>query len=94
VNPVDGLYDPFPATVALPTVVPPEEQSLGGEDCGPNTVNVIVPVGAEPDDKTAEIDEPAIGLPAVPDPGPLTDNEGLIAVTVKHPSADRSLEPA
>jgi hypothetical protein len=35
---------PLPVTVTgLPTVVPPLVQVVGGEACGPNTVNVTVP---------------------------------------------------
>ena len=34
----------MPFTDAVPTVVPPLVQLVGGDACGPNTVNVNVPV--------------------------------------------------
>jgi hypothetical protein len=68
---------PFPDTVAVPTVVPPVEQSDGAPDCGPNTLNVIVPDGDAPPDNEAEIDDASSLVPAVPVEGALTDpNEG------------------
>jgi hypothetical protein len=45
VNDPVGLYEPFPDTDADPTVVPPEEQSVGAEDCGPNTSKLTDPDG-------------------------------------------------
>ncbi len=75
-NPADGLYVPLADTLAVPTVVPPLVQSLGGEDCGPNTSKVIVPPGEEPPDNTPETDDAEIALPAVPDDGALTDTDG------------------
>lgn len=39
------MYVESPDTVAVPTVVPPVEQSVGALDCGPNISNVIVPDG-------------------------------------------------
>lgn len=47
-------------------VVPPLVQSVGAEDCGPNTSNVTVPVGEAPDAKVAETDDGEIALPTVP----------------------------
>jgi hypothetical protein len=73
---------PFPDTVAVPTVVPPA-QSDGALGCGPNTLNVTVPVGDEPCDKAAEIEDRSIALPAVPDcgaPTALNDGEALTTV--------------
>jgi hypothetical protein len=61
-----------PDTLAVPTVVPPE-QSDGAEDCGPNTVNVTLPDGENPSDSNAEIADASISVPAVPEPGALTD---------------------
>ena len=67
----------MPETVAVPTVVPPE-QSLGGEDCGPNTLNVTVPDGDAPPDRPAEIELASIFDPATPDEGALNDpSDGL-----------------
>ena len=78
-NPADGLYMLLPVTLAVPTDVPPE-QSVGAEDCGPNTVTVIDPVGDAPADKVADTDEAEIGFPAVPEEGALTDRDGLAGV--------------
>jgi hypothetical protein len=50
---------------------------VGAEDCGPNTLNAIVPDGEEPEDKFPDTDEAAIALPAVPDDGADTDRPGL-----------------
>jgi hypothetical protein len=48
-KPAVGLYAPFPLTVtAAPTFVPPLVQVVGGLACGPNTLNVTVPVGLAP----------------------------------------------
>jgi hypothetical protein len=44
VYPVEGWYVPLPEMVAVPMVVPPLAQVVGALACGPNTVNVIVPV--------------------------------------------------
>jgi hypothetical protein len=79
VNPADGLYVPFPDTLALPTVIPPEVHDVGAVGCGPNTVNVIVPDGDAPPDSVPEIDEAEIAEPAVPDPGAEADSAGLAA---------------
>ena len=35
----------LPLTVAVPRLVPPEVHDAGGDADGPNTVNVIAPVG-------------------------------------------------
>jgi hypothetical protein len=72
VKSASGLNVPLPDTLAVPTVVPPE-QSVGALDCGPKTLNVIVPMGAAPPDNDAEIADAEIVLPAVPDEGPLND---------------------
>jgi hypothetical protein len=79
VNPADGLYAPFPDTIAEPTTVPPLTHEVGAEAWGPNTVNVTVPVGDEPPDNVPDTDDPEIADPAVPDAGPDTDNAGLAA---------------
>jgi hypothetical protein len=58
---------PLPDTVAVPTVVPPLVQLLGGEDCGPKTVNPIVPLALlVAPDRLALIELAAIAVPAVP----------------------------
>jgi hypothetical protein len=59
-------------TVAVPTVVPPL-QSVGAEDCGPNTLNVIVPVGLAPPANIELIEPAPIAIPVVPLPGANTD---------------------
>jgi hypothetical protein len=75
-----------PAAVAVPTVVPPLVHVDGAEACGPNTVNVIVPVALDPPElapKTPLIDELAIALPAVPVAGAVADSVGeAFATTV------------
>lgn len=81
-NPVDGLYVLFPDTVADPTVVPPVVQVLGGDVCGPNTVNVAVPVGDEPPDNVLDIDDPAIGEFAAPLDGAITADMPVAATAV------------
>jgi hypothetical protein len=65
----------LPDAVAVPTVVPPVEQLVGAEDCGPKTLNVIVPVGLYPEAITELIEVEAIGVPALSVAGP-------VAVTV------------
>jgi hypothetical protein len=70
---------PLPAAVAVPTVVPPLVHVDGAEACGPNTLNVIVPVAVPTPELLANtplIDEEAIAVPAVPVPGAVTDNVG------------------
>jgi hypothetical protein len=52
----------------VPTVVPPE-QFAGALDCGPNTLNVIEPVGEAPPESDAEMEEAVIALPEEPDEG-------------------------
>jgi hypothetical protein len=52
-------------------------QSLGAEDCGPNTSNVIVPVGFAPPDSTEAI-EPAVIAEFVV---PLAGADTVLAVT-------------
>jgi hypothetical protein len=75
------LYEPLADTVAVPTVFPPEEQSDGADDCGPNTVNVIVPPGEPPPDSAADTPDAEIAVPTVPDDGALTDIDVVAAVT-------------
>lgn len=60
------MYVPSPETVAVPTVVPPLVQSVGAEDCGPNTSNVTVPLAELPDDRVPDTDDGEIALPTVP----------------------------
>jgi hypothetical protein len=75
----------LPDTLAVPTVDPPVEQSDGAEDCGPNTLKVIVPDGEAPPDRLAEIDDASILLPAVPEDGALTEpSDGEALATVTH----------
>ncbi len=64
---------PFPDTLAVPTVVPPEVQVVGAEAWGPKTVKVMVPVASEPEvaAKAPEIEPVAMVLPAVPVEGSL-----------------------
>jgi hypothetical protein len=79
VNPALGSYGPFPVTLTpVPTVVPPVEQSDGAKDCGPNTLNVTVPVGDAPPDNEAETDEAAIVEFAVPPAGADADSAGVV----------------
>jgi hypothetical protein len=62
-------------------VVPPV-QSVGAEGCGPNTLNVIVPVGLAPPD-SAEPTEPApIATFVVPLAGTDTDVLVVAGATV------------
>jgi hypothetical protein len=81
VNPADGLYVSLSVTLAVPTDVPPE-QSVGADACGPNTVNVTVPLGEAPPDRTPETDEASIFVPAVPLEGAPADNDGDAAPTI------------
>jgi hypothetical protein len=55
----------FPVTDLVPTTVPPVLQSVGAEACGPNTRNVMVPVGLAPLDNVELILPPGIGVPTV-----------------------------
>jgi hypothetical protein len=76
----DGWYVPFPETdVCVPTVVPPDVQVVGADDCGPNTVKVMVPVSADPPASVADIELAAIAVPAVPEVGPLIDENEVAA---------------
>ena len=51
----------------MPTAVPPLVQLVGAVDCGPNTVNVIVPVAPLVAPESAELIEDAvIAEPSVP----------------------------
>jgi hypothetical protein len=73
----------LPDTLAVPTVVPPE-QSEGALDSGPNTLKVSVPPGEDPPESAAETEEAAIALPAIPAPGALNPSAGLaVGVPVK-----------
>jgi hypothetical protein len=69
---------PLPDTLAVPTVVPPE-QSDGAEACGPNTLNVTVPPGARPPESAAT-DE--IAVPAAPTDGTVNDSDVDTRATV------------
>jgi hypothetical protein len=63
----------LPDTAAVPTVVPPLVQLDGAVACGPNTVNVIVPVAPlVAPDKTELIALAAIAVPATPVAGAAT----------------------
>ena len=46
---------PLPDTVAVPTVVPPLVQVLGALDCGPKTLNVIVPLAPAPPPERVDV---------------------------------------
>jgi hypothetical protein len=64
--------------VAVPTVVPPLVQVDGAEPCGPNTVNVIVPLAPPVAPVSAEPIDPApIAVPVTPVAGADT----VLAVT-------------
>ena len=73
---------PLPETVAAPTGVPPLVQSLGGEDRGPNTVKVTVPVATLlAPDSVALTELGAIAVPAVPP----ADADTLVVVAASMP---------
>ncbi len=74
---------PSPDTFAEPTVVAPDAHDTGGDDCGPNTVNVTVPIGADPPASVAEIEEPEIALPAVALAGALAASVGLTGAALR-----------
>ena len=61
---------PFPVTLAVPTLVPPEVQVVGAEARGPKTVKVMVPVGLDPPERSDEILPAEMAVPAVPVAGP------------------------
>ena len=71
----------MPETEAVPTVVPPVEQLVGAELCGPKTLNVTVPVGLAPTEMAPETELAAIDVPAVPLTGPAAESSGLAAPT-------------
>jgi hypothetical protein len=57
-------------------------QSVGAEDCGPNTLNVTVPVGDAPPESAADTDEASTFDPALPGDGALNEpNDGEAAPT-------------
>ena len=61
----------MPDTVAVPTVVPPLVHEEGAVVCGPNTVNVIVPVAPlVAPDSVDPIEPVAIAVPDVSVAGP------------------------
>jgi hypothetical protein len=66
---------------AVPNVVPPLAQLVGGDDCGPNTVTVIVPiallVAPSSDTVAPKIAEPTV----IPDSGGLTPTVGTTRAT-------------
>jgi hypothetical protein len=67
-------------------VAAPDVHELGGEDCGPNTVKTIVPVGADPAVIVAEIEKAEIGLPAkAPPSGPLTERLSVVLNVLSAP---------
>jgi hypothetical protein len=72
---------PLPDTVAVPTSFQVEGHEVGAVVDGPNTLNVIVPVGEVPCDSAADTDDAAIGLPSVPNDGALSDNPGRTTVS-------------
>ena len=83
-NPALGLYVPFPDTDAVPTVVPPLVHVDGAVACGPNTLNVTVPVAPEvPPDKVDEIDDAAIATPVESAAGPLAVVVVALVTTVE-----------
>lgn len=72
----------MPETLAVPTVVPPEEQLVGAVPCGPNTLKVTVPLADDPPDRVADKLDGAIGTSTVSDVGAVSDNDGDACVTV------------
>ena len=81
-KPADGEYVPSPWTLAVLNAVPPDVHDVGGVLCGPNTVNVTVPVSPAPPDSVAEA-EVAIAVPAWPvADGELEVNVGCAGTTV------------
>jgi len=76
---------PFPAGVAVPTVVPPLVQVAGAVDCGPKTLNVMGAVAFAPelDARVAAIDAAGTAVPTVPVAGALTVSVGLALPTAK-----------
>jgi hypothetical protein len=73
----------LPITLAEPIVVPPDVHEAGGDGCGPNTLNMTVPIGAEPSASVAASDEGAIALPAVPLDGPVADKLGAAGAALQ-----------
>lgn len=65
---------PLPDTLAVPTVVPPEEQSVGAVAWGPNTVNVIAAPGLEPPESAADAET---AVPMALDAGAVRPRVGL-----------------
>jgi hypothetical protein len=83
------LYVPFPDTLAVPTVVPPDVHDVGAVDCGPNTVNVTVPDGDRPPDSVLAIDEAEMAEPTTPLPGALAVSVGDAGWTLTATSSNR-----
>ena len=81
-NPEDGWYVPLPETVAVPTVVPPVEQLVGAEDCGPKTLKVTAPEGLYPPARVLEMALTPVAVPAVPVVGPVAVTVGLALETI------------
>jgi hypothetical protein len=83
VKSADGLYVPAPVTVAVPTVVPPAVHVVGAVVCGPNTLNVTVPVaGVVALDSTALIELAEMAVFGAPVAGAETVVVGLALLTV------------
>jgi hypothetical protein len=82
VNPAEGWKLPSPATVAVPTNVPPGEHVFGAVGCGPNTVKVIVPDADAPPLTAADSDDAAIAWCAAPCAGTDSDSDGAALTTV------------
>jgi hypothetical protein len=87
---------PFPVTLAVPTVVPPEVQVVGALGCGPKTLKVMVPAALEPEvePNVDVIELVGIAVPTTPLVGPdaarlgaalLTANALLAGVGVSPP---------
>jgi hypothetical protein len=93
---------PSPETVAVPIVRSANEQSPGGDDCGPYATNVIVPVGLVPPDSVALIADAGTPLFVVVFGGTDTDTDvgvGGFATVVEvipapQPLFDARLEPS
>ncbi len=63
----------MPDTVAVPTVVPPLVHVVGALGCGPNTLNVMVPVAPLPPDSVELIELAEMAVLVKPPAGPLAD---------------------
>jgi len=93
---------PLPATVAVPTAVPPLVHVLGADACGPNTLKLTAPVAVDvPPDSAPPIDDAGIATPREPvdgadaaiDVGRNTEtlNEYRPAAVLRPPDCDQNI---